>query len=195
MFKTQYADGSIHEDQLLNFLVNDPDEEVALTLGENDELDAEGIYEVLAGACADGTSVSMLCERSEDAPHKNSILYHLRTKFDLEILEQVINTLLQKDVLDVLPSRLRPFRTSTCGPTMETKTTPTVSITPKRGTIALHATFYARVKNKRYTLAVRRLTDGDTAISVLAEFLGILDGLNLDVKVAILTAISTIASV
>ena len=41
---------------------------------------------------------------------------------------------------------------------------------------------YARVKNKRYTLAVRRLEDGDTASSVLAEFLGLLDGLDLDVK-------------
>jgi len=64
---------------------------------------------------------------------------------------------------------------------METKTTPTVSITPqaKRGTTAFHAyaTLYARVKNKHYTLAVRRLTDGDTASSVLAEFLGLLDGL------------------
>jgi len=54
----------------------------------------------------------------------------------------------------------------------------------KRGTTAFHAyaTLYARVKNKRYTLAVRRLTDGDTASSVLAEFLGLLDGLDLDVK-------------
>ena len=38
------------------------------------------------------------------------------------------------------------------------------------------------MKNKRYTLAVRRLTDGDTASGVLAEFLGILDGLDLGVK-------------
>jgi len=38
----------------------------------------------------------------------------------------------------------------------------------KRGTTAFHAyaTLYARVKNKRYTLAVRRLKDGDTASSV-----------------------------
>jgi len=36
----------------------------------------------------------------------------------------------------------------------------------KRGTTAFHAyaTLYARVKNKRYTLAVRRLKDGDTAV-------------------------------
>lgn len=43
----QQADGEIHEDQLLNFLVNSLDEEVALTLAENPELDAEDIYEVL----------------------------------------------------------------------------------------------------------------------------------------------------
>jgi len=41
---------------------------------------------------------------------------------------------------------------------------------------------YARVKNKRYTLAVRRLKDGDTANSVLAEFFGVLDGLDAGVK-------------
>ena len=54
----------------------------------------------------------------------------------------------------------------------------------KRGTTAFHAyaTLYARVKNKRYTLAVRRLEDGDTASSVLAEFLGVLDGLDAEVK-------------
>jgi len=54
----------------------------------------------------------------------------------------------------------------------------------KRGTTAFHAyaTLYARVKNKRYTLAVRRLKDGDTASSVLAEFFGVLDGLDAGVK-------------
>ena len=108
MSNTKQADGEIHEDQLLNFLVNSNslDEEVALTLAENAEIDAEDIYEVLVGACADGTSVSTLCERSEDAPHKNSVLYHPRTKFDLETLEQVGNALLQKDVLDVLPQQV-----------------------------------------------------------------------------------------
>jgi hypothetical protein len=45
--KTQQADGEIHEDQLVNFLVNSLDEEVALTLAENAELDAEDIYEDL----------------------------------------------------------------------------------------------------------------------------------------------------
>jgi len=55
----------------------------------------------------------------------------------------------------------------------------------KRGTTAFHAyaTLYARVKNKRYTLAVRRLKDGDTASSVLAEFFSVSDdGLDAGVK-------------
>ncbi len=54
----------------------------------------------------------------------------------------------------------------------------------KCGNTTFHA--YARVMNKRYTLAVRRLEDGDTASSVLAEFLDILDGLEFDVKAVFL---------
>ena len=57
MSKTKQADGEIHEDQLLNFLVNRLDEEVSLSLANNAEITAEDIYEVLVGACADGTSV------------------------------------------------------------------------------------------------------------------------------------------
>jgi len=54
----------------------------------------------------------------------------------------------------------------------------------KRGTTAFHAyaTLYARVKNKRYTLAVRRVTHCDTASQVLAEFLGLVDDFDFDVK-------------
>ena len=54
----------------------------------------------------------------------------------------------------------------------------------KDGATAFHdyATLYARVRNKRYTLAVRRLQDGDTASSVLAEFLGVIESLDLGVK-------------
>jgi hypothetical protein len=46
----------------------------------------------------------------------------------------------------------------------------------------LTLTLCARVKNKHYTLAVRRLTDGDTPSSVLAAFLGVLDGLDVKLK-------------
>jgi len=87
----QQADDEIHEDQLLNFLVNSLDEEVAPHSLKTPNSMLKTSTRVLVGACADGTSVSTLCERSEDAPHENSVLYHLRTKFDLETLEQVGN--------------------------------------------------------------------------------------------------------
>jgi len=57
--KTKQADGEIHEDQLLNFLVNRLDEEVSLSLANNAEITAEDIYEVLVGACADGGPLSL----------------------------------------------------------------------------------------------------------------------------------------
>jgi hypothetical protein len=52
----QQADGEIHEDQLLNFLVNTLTGAFSLNLGENAEIDPDDIFEVLVGACADGTS-------------------------------------------------------------------------------------------------------------------------------------------
>jgi hypothetical protein len=127
--KTKQADGEIHEDQLLNFLVNRLDEEVSLSLANNAEITAEDIYEVLVGACADGTSVSTLCASSQNSPAGNTVLYHLRTKFEPERLERVANTLLRKDLDELLPEQVRSAQTSTCGPTTVTKTTQTASIT------------------------------------------------------------------
>jgi len=148
--KTKQADGEIHEDQLLKFPRQTFDEEVDLGLGDNAEIEAEDIYEVLVGACADGTSVSKLCETSEDSPHQNTILYHLREKFDLTSVEQVRNALLQKDVLEVLPEQvevvadlhLRPYYSS------EDETDGLYHSEAKRGTTAFYAyaTLYARVK-------------------------------------------------
>jgi len=184
--RTKQADSEIHEDQLLNFLVNQLNEEVPLSLANNAQVTPEDIYEVLVGACADGTSVSTLCASSQDGPAANTILYHLRTKFEPERLERVANTLLRKDFDELLPEQvevcadlhLRPYYGD------EDKTDGLYHSVAKRGTTSFHAyaTLYARVKNKRYTLAVRRLEDGDTASSVLAEFLGVLDGLDTEVK-------------
>jgi len=101
-------------------------------------------------------------------------------------LERVANTLLRKDLDELLPEQvevcadlhLRPYYGD------EDDTDGLYHSVAKRGTTAFHAyaTLYARVKNKRYTLAVRRLKDGDTASSVLAEFFGVLDGLDAGVK-------------
>jgi hypothetical protein len=79
----QPAADELHEDQLLNFLVNAFEQEVALDIGNNAEVDAADIYDVLVGACADWTSISILCENSDDAPHENTVLYHLREKLEL----------------------------------------------------------------------------------------------------------------
>lgn len=91
----QQADNEIHEDQLLNFLVNRLDEEVSLNLANNADIDVEDIYEVLVGVTADGTSISTLCNSSDNSPSANTILYYPRTKFEPERLERVFNTLLR----------------------------------------------------------------------------------------------------
>jgi len=154
---------------------------------------------VLVGACADGTSVSTLCASSQNSPAGNTVLYHLRTKFEPERLERVANTLLRKDLDELLPEQvevvsdlhLRPYYGD------EDDTDGLYHSQAKRGTTAFHAyaTLYARVKNKHYTLAVRRLTDGDTASSVPPSFLVSLTALTSTSRPSILTANSTTASV
>ena len=60
MQPNQQADDEIHEAQLLDFLVNTLTGAFSLTLGENAKIDPDDIFEVLVGACADGTSISSL---------------------------------------------------------------------------------------------------------------------------------------
>jgi len=84
---------------------------------------------VLVGACADGTSVSTLCASSQNSPAGNTVLYHLRTKFEPEQLERVANTLLRKDLDELLPERVVEVCADLHLPTTVTKTTQTASIT------------------------------------------------------------------
>jgi len=66
----------------------------------------------------------------------------------------------------------------------EDETAALYSSLAKRGTTTFHAyaTLYARVRNKRYTLAVRQLVTGETSSDVLSEFFELLDGLDAQVK-------------
>jgi hypothetical protein len=83
--------------------------------------------------------------------------------------------LLQRNTIDRLPDEaefvvdlhLRPYYGD------EAETDGLYHAEAKAGTTAFHAyaTLYTRVRNKRYTVAIRRVPDGDTASEVLAEFL------------------------
>ena len=79
MSNTQQADSELHQDQLLNFLVDTLNQEVAPDLAANAQIDAQDIYKVLVGACADWVSISTLCNSSKNSPAANTVLYHLRT--------------------------------------------------------------------------------------------------------------------
>jgi len=182
----QQADSEIHEDQLsLTSSSTDSTRKFLSNLANNAEIDPEDIYEVLVGATADGTSISTLCNSSENSPSANTILYHLRTKFEPKRLERVANTSFGRMSSNCSPSRWRSVQTSTCDPTTVTKTTQTASTTRKQSEEPLRSTPTPRSTHacgtNAYTLAVRRLEDGDTASSV-AEFLGVLDGLDTEVK-------------
>ncbi len=110
--------------------------------------------------------------------------------FEPKGLEQVANTLLRRDTVELLPEQvemcadlhLRPYYGD------KADTDGFYQSEAKRGTASFHA--YANPQRTRegQTIhpAVRRLEDGDTSSSVLAEFLGVPDGLDLGVKAAYL---------
>ena len=105
------ADNELKEEHLLNFVVNSLDEELSLDLGDNVEVTTEKLYEVLAGASTGGTSINHVCETTEDSPHANTVRGHLTDQFDLDSVESVGDTLLQRDTLETLPDR--PVEVST----------------------------------------------------------------------------------
>ena len=99
------ADNELKEEHRLNFVVNSLDEELSLDLVDNVEVTTEKLYEVLAGASTGGTSINHICETTEDSPHANTVRGHLTDQFDLDSVESVGDTLLQRDTRETLPDR------------------------------------------------------------------------------------------
>lgn len=148
------ADNKLEEKHLLNFVANSLGDELPIDLGEDVEVTTDELYEVLAGASTGGTSINHVCETTDDSPHANTVRGHLTDQFDLEAVEAVRNTLLQRDVLEALPDRpvevvadlhLDLYHGD------EDETEALYFSQAKRWTTAFHAyaTLYARVRNKR----------------------------------------------
>jgi len=182
------ADNELKEEHLLNFVVNSLHEELSLDLGDNVEVTAEKLCEVLAGASTGGTSINHVCDTTDDSPCANTVRGHHTDQFDLDAVESVGDTLLQRDTLETLPDRpmevctdlqLNPYYRE------EEETEALYSLKTKRSATSFHAyaTLCVRIQNKRYTLAVRQLTAGETTGDVLSGLLELLDDLDLGVKV------------
>ncbi len=103
--KPNQADNELEEEHLLNFVANSLGDELPIDLGENVEVTANELYELLAGTSAGGTSINHVCETTDDSPHANTVRDHLTDQFDLDAVEAVGNTLLQRDALETLPDR------------------------------------------------------------------------------------------
>jgi len=99
------ADSEIEEEHLLSFVVNSLENELPLDLGENVNVTTEKLYEVFAGASAGGASTNHVCETADGSPHANTVRGHLTDQFELESVETVRDSLLQRDTLATLPDQ------------------------------------------------------------------------------------------
>jgi hypothetical protein len=99
------ADSELEEQHLINFVVNRLEDTLPLDLGKDVDVTLAELYKVLVGACADGTSITHICETTDDSPHHNTVREYLTDQFDLETLEFAGNTLLQRELIEILPNR------------------------------------------------------------------------------------------
>jgi len=77
-----------------------------LSLANNAEITAEDIYEGPRRRLRQTGPLSLpLCASSQNSPAGNTVLYHLRTKFEPEQLERVA-MLLRKDLDELLPEQV-----------------------------------------------------------------------------------------
>jgi len=138
--KTKQADGGIHEDQLLNFLVNRLDEEVSLSLANNAEITAEDIYEVLVGACADRTLSLRSVRRARTHPlgTRSSTIFGRSSSRNSS--NESLTRSCERISMNCSPNRWRSAQTSTCGfYGDEDGTDGLYHSVAKRGTTAFHA--------------------------------------------------------
>jgi len=62
-------------------------------------------YSLVSDLLSWRSSVNHICETTEDSPHANTVRRHLTDQFDLNIVKQVGDTLLQQDTIETLPDR------------------------------------------------------------------------------------------
>ena len=182
------AANELTEEQVLNFLANTLDEEIDIELGENADIDSEAIWDVLIGVAPMRTRSAICARFSRNHPTATRFSIISARSSNSESSNESARHSIQQDILELLPDQpvevvcnlhLRPYY----GDEYDSEKELYESLA-KAGTMTFHgyATLCARMRNKRYTLAVRRLTDGDTASPILAELLGILEGLDPEVK-------------
>lgn len=166
------ADNELNERHLVNFVVNSLAEEFPLDLGDRVEVTVERLYEVLVGASTGRTSINHMrllgiyhvSIQSVDTSPINLILT-AQSRLEIHFFSEIR---LRRYLIGRWRSGLHP---DPCYGEEE-KIKALYFSKAKRGTTLFHAhaTLYVRVRNKRYTLAVRQLTASETTNSVLSKF-------------------------
>jgi hypothetical protein len=159
-------------------------EEIVDCLQENIPMPTQGecnnlaVFNILVKAASTNNSIEATCENFEDAPHQNTIFYHLKKFKNMSEMEAVINKALQSRVpenLEAKPQRLAidlnllPYY----GEPSEEEKPYVYRSMAKKGTCSFYAyaTAYVIKKNKRVTIALIAVRKKQPMLEIVRELL------------------------
>ncbi len=160
--------------QIIKLAVGTAQRNIDLKAGKNATYSTRIILLHLLNACCCLGSINHISTSSENAPTEGAVRHRLK---GLEDIEAQVNTMLKEHVLKTLPGRPLTFAldftlipyygdAENDGDVVRTKA--------KRGTnnFFAYATVYTILRNKRYTLAVKHVRNGESLIDVIDFLLG-----------------------
>ena len=149
-----------------------------ISLPTQGECDSQEVFNILVQAASSNNSIEATCENSDDAPHANTIRYHLNKFQNMEKMEEAINQALQNRIPQNLEQtaqklaidlNLLPYYGE---PSAEEEPYIYRSMA-KKGTCSFYAyaTVYVIKKNKRITIALIAVRKKQPMLEVIQKLL------------------------
>lgn len=178
--------GKFSNGDMLNLSVSTIIHNFGLNPKTEEDYSATDIIYPLIQACTSQTTVNQVCENNEYGPGEGTIRYRLRD-LDKNGVQQSLNQMLKDNILDTLPRRdltfaidlvLIPFYGT------EQNKGDTIRSKARQGTTRFfaYASIYIVLKNKRYTLAVKYVHDGESLKDTIDFLIKEVKGCGLKIK-------------
>ncbi|MEG3224174.1 MAG: hypothetical protein BME94_01285 [Methanobacteriales archaeon Met13] len=178
--------GMLLNGDVLNLSVKAIRDLLGLDSAPNTIYDDKIIIYHLINACASQTSVNQISTSCLDSPSEGTIRYRLRN-LELEDVQQSLNQKLQYNIIKTLPRKAQSLAIDFVNIPFygeEENTGDTIRTKPRQGTSRFYAyaTIYLILRNKRYTLAVKYIRQGESLEDTIDFLLKEVENMGLKIK-------------